>query len=114
MDGCHIFLRMFVTTIAGVSCVIRRMANFAIRIFALVAMIERKRVLDKSSGTPTLSSMARGAIGTELSKMHLGIGVTRHAIGRRAAIAILHMTFRARDVSMFAVKRKHRCMIEIF
>ncbi len=114
MNGCHVLLCVLMATETSVARVIRRMTNSAIRVFALVPMIERKRVLDKSRRTPSNGGMAGSAIGSKLSAMDLRIGVTRNAIGRRAAIAIIDVTLRAGDVGMFAIERKHGRMIEIF
>ncbi len=114
MNGCHVLLGVFMAAIARIACIVRRMADFAIRVFTLVPVIERKRVLDESSGTPTCGSMTGGAISTKLTTMDLRISVTRNAIGRRATITIIDVTFRTRDGGMLAIERKHSRMIETF
>lgn len=114
MHGGHILLRMFMATITGVARVIRRMTNFAIRISAFVSMIERKRVFDESRRSPRGGSMASGAIGSKLSTMDLGIGMTAHAILRRATITFVDVTLDTRHRRMFAVEWKDRRVIETF
>lgn len=102
----HLRLAMIMATVAGESRIVGRMTGLAGRLFAFVAVIKRKRVLEQTRRSPACGSVARSAVDAELSAMDGRVRMTAHTLARRVTETVIDVTFGASHPRVLEFERK--------